>query len=101
MESVLITGGAGYIGYNTVRLFQKNKVNVVSLDNMSRGNKWAKRNVTFVQGDIDESPLIKSLIKKYQIKTIIHFAAFAYVHESFIFIRTAPGTSSPDRVGVT
>tara|TARA_Y100000816_G_C26108452_1_gene590295 strand:- start:6897 stop:7895 length:999 start_codon:yes stop_codon:yes gene_type:complete len=82
METVLITGGAGYIGYNTVRLFQKNNINVVSLDNMSRGNKWAKGNVTFIEGDIDDSILVKSLIKKYKVKTVIHFAAFAYVYES-------------------
>jgi UDP-glucose 4-epimerase len=82
VETVLITGGAGYIGYNTVRLFQKNNLKVVSIDNMSRGNIWAKENVTFIEGDINENSLIKDVIKKYQIKTIIHFAAFAYVFES-------------------
>ena len=35
---------------------------------MSRGNKWAKGNVTFIEGDIDDSILVKSLIKKYKVK---------------------------------
>ena len=82
METVLITGGAGYIGYNTVRYFQKKNIKVISIDNMSRGNEWAKENVIFIEGDINENSLIKDVINKYQIKTIVHFAAFAYVDES-------------------
>lgn len=87
LETVLITGGAGYIGYNTVRFFQKNNIKVISLDNMSMGNSWTKKDVTFIEGDINDNKLVKNIIKKFKIKTIIHFAAFAYVSESI----TSPG----------
>jgi UDP-glucose 4-epimerase len=84
MKSVLITGGAGYIGHNTVRTFQSMDVNVVSLDNMSRGHQWAKDDVTFIEGDISDNELVTQVIIDNQVDTIIHFAAFAYVHESIV-----------------
>jgi len=82
MSTVLITGGAGYIGHNTVQTFQKKNLDVISLDNMSRGNKWAKEGVIFYEGDIGDAGLISKIIKGHQIDTMIHFAAFAYVNES-------------------
>ena len=84
METVLVTGGNGYIGYNTLSYFKKKNYNVLSLDNLSRGNLWKSKDNSFIKGDIDDKKLVSKIISKYKVKTIVHFAAYAYVGESMI-----------------
>lgn len=83
--NILVSGGAGYIGSQIVlKLIEKNYKPIV-LDNLSTGNvKSIPNDVTFINGDIKSSLLVKKIIKKYFIKNVIHLAAYTKVEESII-----------------
>lgn len=82
-KSILITGGAGYIGSHiTEQIIKKNK-NIVILDNFSTGYKYlVNGKAKFIKGDIKNLNLLKKIIKEYQINTIIHLAAYLNINES-------------------
>lgn len=81
--AILITGGAGYIGSHTVKELLKTNREIVIFDNLSRGHKEAiPVDVRFEKIDILDRDLLLKAIIKYNIDSIIHFAAFAYVEES-------------------
>jgi UDP-glucose 4-epimerase len=81
--SILVTGGAGYIGSVTVDLLIENGERVVVLDNLSRGHRDSVgADVPFYQGDVGDSGLVARIIREHDIRGCIHFAAFAYVGES-------------------
>jgi UDP-glucose 4-epimerase len=81
---ILITGGAGYIGSHTVKLLADQGRKIVVLDNLVYGHKDAvvHPNVSLVIGDIGNRDLVRSLFQEYQIESVVHFAAYAYVGES-------------------
>ena len=81
-SNILVTGGAGYIGSHTCKLLFNNGYTPVVIDNLSTGHEWAVKWGPFVKGDISDQSLIKSVVDEYNIKAVIHFAAFAYVGES-------------------
>lgn len=81
-EYILVTGGAGYIGSHTCRLLALKGYTPVTYDNLSTGNAWAVNWGPLVEADILDSAKLSKTIKKYESKTIIHFAAKAYVGES-------------------
>lgn len=82
MKTVLITGGAGYIGSHAAKAYAEHGYEVIALDNLIYGHrdfvKWGE----FIEGDIGDNTLLESLFSKYQIDMVSHFAAFAYVGES-------------------
>ncbi len=82
MENILVSGGAGYIGSHIVRDLIDSGKNPVILDNLSLGNKDMLLGGDFIQGDVADVDLVQSIIKKYKIESIIHFAAFIQVEES-------------------
>lgn len=83
--TVLVTGGAGYIGSHTVKLLLQKKYNVVIFDNLSRGHRQAlPPGVPFEQVDILDGAALDAALAKYHIDAAIHFAAFAYVGESVV-----------------
>lgn len=73
--SILVTGGAGYIGSHTVRALGRLNRNVVVYDNLVKGHEAAIKYGTFVKGDIFDSELLKDTIKKYGVDSVVHFAA--------------------------
>ena len=76
-NNILITGGAGYIGSHIVEEFDKNKNNIFILDNLVTGFKrLINKKATFIKGDIKNIALIKKIIKKNNINSIIHLAAY-------------------------
>ena len=79
---VLITGGAGYIGSHTNKLFGELGIETVILDNLIYGHKECVLNGVFIQGDIGDQDLLDKIFSDYDIDAVIHFAAFAYVGES-------------------
>ncbi|MCK4766707.1 MAG: UDP-glucose 4-epimerase GalE [Candidatus Aminicenantes bacterium] len=81
-ENILVTGGAGYIGSHIVRDLGEKGFLPVVYDNLSTGNKKNVLYGDFIEGDISDSTLLKDTIKKYGIKSIIHFAASIVVEES-------------------
>jgi len=83
--SILLTGGAGYIGSVTTDLLIRQGEDVIVLDNLSRGHREAVHpESTFYEGEISDSALINHITHKHQIDACIHFAALAYVGESVL-----------------
>ena len=85
--TILVTGGAGYIGSHTVRQLRGEGREVVVLDSLERGNRDALLGAPFVQGDISDSALVADLCRKHGVQSVIHFAAYKSVGESM----TEPG----------
>ena len=81
--SILITGGAGYIGSVTTELLRARGESVVVLDNLSRGHRDAvATEVSFYEGNAGDRELVMRIVREHNIDACIHFAAFAYVGES-------------------
>lgn len=82
MKSVLVTGGAGYIGSHTCKALNAAGYSPVTLDDLSNGHRWAVQFGPLVVGSIADQDLVAQTIRDHQITAVIHFAAFAYVGES-------------------
>ena len=82
--SVLITGGAGYIGSHMVlALIDAGHEEVVVLDDLSTGFDWAlPPEVTLVRGDIADQTLVADIIRQHKIDALAHFAAKIVVPNS-------------------
>ncbi len=100
-KSILITGGAGFIGSNFIPYFlhKYSDYHLINLDKLTyAGNLENLKEIenyeryTFVQGDICNRELIKYLFKTYDIRGVIHFAAESHVDNSIsgpeVFIQT-------------
>jgi UDP-glucose 4-epimerase len=81
--TILVTGGAGYIGGHTViALLDRREIPVV-LDDLSTGNRMAvPSNVPLVVGDVGDVELLTQIIREHRIDAILHFAAKIVVSES-------------------
>src|SRR5512144_2698097 len=79
--SVLVVGGAGYIGCHTVRLLERRKVPVVVLDNLSTGHREAVR-APLEHCDLADRAAIAIVLAKHKPAAVVHFAAKCYVGES-------------------
>jgi UDP-glucose-4-epimerase len=81
--AVLVTGGAGYIGSHTALALLDAGEEVVILDDLSTGFRFMiPEQATFIEGDVGDAALVASLIEKYRIEAVIHFAARIVVSES-------------------
>ena len=80
--TVLITGGAGYIGSITTCLIRASGRGVVVLDTLENGHRAAVGDAPFVQGNIADSDLIARVVKEHQVDEVVHFAAYKAVGES-------------------
>jgi UDP-glucose 4-epimerase len=81
--TILVTGGAGYIGSHMVYALRDAGERVVVLDNLSSGFKWAvAEGVPLVTGDTGDEALVSRLIAERGITAIIHFAASIVVPDS-------------------
>ncbi|OGS36109.1 MAG: UDP-glucose 4-epimerase GalE [Elusimicrobia bacterium RIFOXYB2_FULL_49_7] len=80
--SVLVVGGAGYIGSHCAKLLHQRGFSVTTYDNLSRGFRDAVRYGAFVEGDIGDSARLNRLFRSEKIDAVMHFAAYAYVGES-------------------
>ncbi|MEQ1577888.1 MAG: UDP-glucose 4-epimerase GalE [Hyphomicrobium sp.] len=81
--TVLVTGGAGYIGSHMVLELLDAGQNTVVLDNLSTGFRWAvPQEAHLVIGDAGDQDLVRALIRKHSITSIIHFAGSIVVPES-------------------
>jgi len=81
-KSILVTGGAGYIGSHTVRQLGEAGERIVVLDNLSTGFEAAVLYGDLVKGDTGDSELVGKILKDYNVDTVIHFAAHTIVPES-------------------
>jgi UDP-glucose 4-epimerase len=81
--TVLVTGGAGYIGSHMVLELVDAGESVVVLDNLSTGFRWAVADqASLVVGDTGDQSLVSRLIRQHRIEAIIHFAASVVVPDS-------------------
>ena len=81
-STVLVTGGAGYIGSHTVLQLVARGERVVVLDDLSTGFRQAVRDVPLVVGNVGDRVLVDQLLAEHGVDTIIHFAAHTIVPES-------------------
>lgn len=93
MKNVLITGGAGFIGSNFIHYFlhKEANVNIINLDALTYAGNLANLSSVekhphyrFVQGNICDAEAIDRLLRKYEIDTIVHFAAESHVDRSIL-----------------
>jgi len=80
--TILVTGGAGYIGSHVVRQLGERNEAVVVLDNLSTGYPRAVLHGKLVIGDTANLELVSQLLREHQITTVMHFAAHTIVPES-------------------
>lgn len=80
--SVLVTGGAGYVGSHACKALAQAGYTPVTYDNLSIGNRWAVRWGPLELGDILDPSRINEVVKRHRPVAIMHFAALALVGES-------------------
>src|SRR5262245_15888951 len=81
-KSILVTGGAGYIGSHACKLLARNGYRPVVFDNLSRGHRQAVRWGPLVEGDLADRETLVTALHSYGVSAVMHFAAYAYVGES-------------------
>lgn len=101
MQNILVTGGAGFIGSNFIHYILKAEpdVRVINLDALTYAGSLGNlkdisedKHYTFIHGNICDAELVGRLFRKYQIDTVVHFAAESHVDRSILtpeqFIQT-------------
>jgi UDP-glucose 4-epimerase len=80
--TILVTGGAGYIGSHTVRMLREQGRAVVVLDSMEYGFRKALLGAELVVGNIRDRDLVTSVCRDHGVTQVVHFAAYKSVGES-------------------
>jgi UDP-glucose 4-epimerase len=80
--TILVTGGAGYIGSHVVLQLRERGESVVVLDDLSRGFRQSVGDTPLIVGDVGDRQLVSGLLRDHGVDTVMHFAAFTIVPES-------------------
>jgi UDP-glucose-4-epimerase GalE len=80
--SVLVTGGAGYIGSHAAKALHRAGHRVVVFDNLVAGHREAVRYGELVEGDITDVAAVRRVLRRHDVFAVMHFAAFLDVGES-------------------
>ena len=80
--SILVTGGAGYIGSHVVLQLRARGERVVVLDDLSRGFRRAVLDAPLVVGNVGDRDTVLALLRAHAVDTVMHFAAYTIVPES-------------------
>lgn len=83
-KSILIVGGAGYIGSHMVKMLERLNYSPIVLDNLSTGHRDAVLNAEFIIGDMADTALLDHIFKTHTISAVMHFASFIQVGESVL-----------------
>ncbi|MDD3371528.1 MAG: UDP-glucose 4-epimerase GalE [Alphaproteobacteria bacterium] len=81
-STILIPGGAGYIGSHAAYLLKQKGYEPVVIDDLSMGNAWAASFGPFEQGDVGDTDFVRGVCEKYKPVAAMYFAAFIEVGES-------------------
>src|SRR5437588_4594203 len=81
-KTVLVTGGAGYIGSHACKALSRAGFLPIVYDNLCYGHKWAVKWGPLERGDILDRPRLDEVLHRHRPGAVMHFAAFAYVGES-------------------
>ena len=81
-RTVLVTGGAGYIGSHAAKALSRAGYRVVVYDNLVAGHREAVRYGTLVEGDISDVGAVREALRRHDVHAVMHFAAFLDVGES-------------------
>ena len=82
MTTVLVTGGAGYIGSHAAKALRRAGYHTVIYDNLSAGHAEATQGAPLVVGDIADTDLVRRVIREHRVDAVLHFAAWLMVSES-------------------
>ena len=80
--TILVTGGAGYIGSHYVRLLERKGIDFVIVDNFSTGHKKFVKNKKFYELDLKDFDEIGEKLRDLDITSIVHFAGLSIVSDS-------------------
>jgi len=83
MTTVLVTGGAGYIGSHTVKALTRQGFEVVVFDNLSAGRREFVPDAELVTGDLLDRGAVREVFKGRDIAAVLHFASLIQVGESY------------------
>ena len=81
-RSILVTGGAGYIGSHVVRQLAEAGERIVVLDNLGKGFRQAVIGAQLVVGEVGDAALVSKVLADHEVDTVMHFAAHTIVPES-------------------
>ena len=80
--TVLVTGGAGYIGSHTAKTLATAGYTPLVVDNLSNGHDWAVKWGPFERGDLSDQRWLADVVRRHRVEAVVHFAASTYVGES-------------------
>jgi UDP-arabinose 4-epimerase len=82
MTTILVTGGAGFIGSHTCKALHTAGFTPIAYDNLSRGNPEAVKWGALEIGELTDGSRLREVLTRYRPAAVVHFAALAYVGES-------------------
>jgi UDP-glucose 4-epimerase len=82
MSTILVTGGAGYIGSHVVKELLKKGHRPIVYDNLQTGHRKAVKGVPLIEGDLNDQSRVKEVFQSNPIESVMHFAADCLVGES-------------------
>jgi UDP-glucose-4-epimerase GalE len=82
LQTVLVTGGAGYVGSHTCKALSRAGHRVVVFDNLSAGHRAAVRYGELVEGDVTDVKAVRRALLQHRVSAVMHFAALLDVAES-------------------
>lgn len=82
-ETILVTGGAGYIGSHAVKALIKSSLHPVVFDNFSTGHRAFVQDLDYVDGDLRDEATLRVTFEQYEFSAVMHFASHCYVGESW------------------
>ena len=84
MKSVLVTGGAGYVGSHSCKALSRAGYLPIVVDNLSTGHESFARWGPLVRADIRDADALARIFDAFEVAAVLHFAASAYVGQSVV-----------------
>jgi UDP-glucose-4-epimerase GalE len=81
-ETILVTGGAGYVGSHACNALARAGYRPITYDSLVHGHREAVRWGPLVEADLADAERLTDALKRFDVRAVLHFAAFAYVGES-------------------